>query len=252
MPLASIIIPTYNSEKFIESAIKSAQQQTVRDIEIIVSDNASTDQTINIAHDMSKLDQRIRVFQNQKNMGPVANWKTGISKATSTYSKLLFSDDLLHPEFLQSTLPSLLDPNCSMAISPAVIGHEQWVGNTYYNIFLNDTKIRKSQFLYITTQIDHITPVSPCAMMCRTVDLLNGMHNNIDGFESSAYEETGAGVDWLLFPLIALKYDYVHYLAEPKVFFLAHDSNLSNNPKIQQCYSNAKIFIKKNLLRNVT
>ncbi len=249
MPLASIIIPTYNSEKFIESCINAAQNQTVDDIEIIISDNCSTDNTINIAKEINKSDPRIRIYQNSENIGPVANWRSGISKSTSKYSKLQFSDDLLGQDFLESTIPQLIYPQCSMAISPAIIGHEKWIGNTYYNIFLNDTKIRKTQFLHLTTKIDHITPVSPCAMICRSQDLLDNLHSDISGFESPDYSITGAGVDWLLFPLIALKYEYVYYLGEPKVFFLAHESNLSNNPRTRNCYSNAKNFISINLLK---
>ena len=73
-PLVSIVIPVYNRELYIEDAIRSAISQTYQNIEIIIVDNCSTDSTWDILNEWEKKDNRIKIFQNDSNIGPVLNW----------------------------------------------------------------------------------------------------------------------------------------------------------------------------------
>ena len=61
LPAVSIIIPMYNAERYIKSCIKSAQRQTLQNIEIICVDDCSTDNTFNIVSELAKQDSRIRL-----------------------------------------------------------------------------------------------------------------------------------------------------------------------------------------------
>lgn len=243
MPLASIIIPTFNRENLIEKTIKSAISQSFKDIEVIVIDNASTDNTYPIALQMSGYDNRIKVFKNESNVGPVLNWLHGANKATSPFSKLLFSDDLLSPNFIEKCLHFLDDPKCAFVYTPAIIGTEDWEGKEFYRNFIGDTKIKSSPYVFGTTFVEHLFPVSPCSCISRTEDLKRNIHLNLEGFEMGEYASTGAGVDWLFHPLTAIKYEYVQYIDSCEVFFRAHESNLSSLPIIHECYSNAKKFL---------
>ena len=103
----SILIPTYNREQYIEEAVRSALNQTYKNIEVIVVDNKSTDNSWMILENLAKNDSRIKLFQNDTNIGPVKNWKRCIDKATGKFCKILWSDDLIAPEFLERTLPFL-------------------------------------------------------------------------------------------------------------------------------------------------
>lgn len=95
----SIVIPTFNGEKYISEAIESALSQTRPADEIIVSDDNSTDRTLEIS---SRYGDRIKIFKNLAGpSGFVNGWKNAIEKATSDYIAILHQDDLLYPEFLR-------------------------------------------------------------------------------------------------------------------------------------------------------
>ena len=68
LPLVSIIIPTYNSSKYILQSIISAIDQTYTNVEIIVSDNCSTDDTVDIVKSIAVKDNRIHLYQNKFNI----------------------------------------------------------------------------------------------------------------------------------------------------------------------------------------
>ena len=95
----SIVIPTYNGEKYVEQAIKSALAQTKPAAEIIVSDDNSTDRTLDICKSYS---DKIKIFTNSKGPSAIVNgWNTAISHATSDFITILHQDDLLDPTFLE-------------------------------------------------------------------------------------------------------------------------------------------------------
>lgn len=94
-PLVSILIPVYNREDMLKRAVDAALNQTYDNIEVIISDNASTDNTWEVCLDYAKKDKRVKVFRNEKNLGPVLNWKCCIDRATGELGKILFSDDAI-------------------------------------------------------------------------------------------------------------------------------------------------------------
>lgn len=96
-PLISVCIPTYNGAKYIEAALASIYKQTYTNIEIIISDDASSDNTLDLIKNY-KEDSifPIRIYHH-KPSGIGANWNHCISQATGAYIKFLFQDDLLEP-----------------------------------------------------------------------------------------------------------------------------------------------------------
>ena len=248
MPIASILIPVYNHEKYIARAVMSALNQTVTDIEVVIVDNKSMDNTFEICQELAIKDSRIILVQNHTNIGPVKNWKKAAELANSNFSKLLFSDDYIHPTFLEKTLPHLIKPNCSFVYTTVNIGIEDSY-TVKYRPFIGDTKILRDSYIYWATYYGGgVFPYSPCSCISRTADLKRNLHTNIPGFESSEYEITGAGVDWLFHPLTALTYEYVQFIDEPLVFFEAHGSNLTTHPACASLYSNAKNFVLSRII----
>ena len=118
-PKVSICIPTYNGEAFIEETIKSAIAQTYPNIELIVSDDGSTDRTIAIAQSFQSqtaVDFRIILH---RNYGLSQNWNFCISQATGEYIKFLFQDDLLEPECIEKMVAlAQQNPKIGMVFSP--------------------------------------------------------------------------------------------------------------------------------------
>ncbi len=118
-PLVSICIPTYNGAAFIGEAIESALAQTYPNIEVIISDDGSTDQTIAIAQSFTSttsVDLRIILH---RNYGLSQNWNFCISQAKGKYIKFLFQDDLLAPECIEKMVKvAETHPNIGMIFSP--------------------------------------------------------------------------------------------------------------------------------------
>ncbi|GJD21728.1 glycosyl transferase family protein [Rivularia sp. IAM M-261] len=101
-PKVSIIIPTYNTQSYINKAIESALSQTITDIEIIVVDDASTDASVDNAKQFS--DCRLQIFVNPKNLGAGLTRNYGLQKAKGEWIALLDSDDWYAPERLEKLL----------------------------------------------------------------------------------------------------------------------------------------------------
>lgn len=103
-PLVSICIPTYNGQKFITDAMDSAINQTYRPLEIVVSDDASKDATLEMVKSFqNKTDIPIHIFAH-KPSGIGANWNHSIKKSKGEYIKFLFQDDILAPTCVEKMM----------------------------------------------------------------------------------------------------------------------------------------------------
>lgn len=107
-PLISVCIPAFNGEEFIVQTVESVLNQSLTDFELIISDDRSTDQTLVLVKGLA--DRRIRLVQNESNVGMGENWNRSLSHARGKYVKLLGQDDLLHPECLSRQAAVLDSP----------------------------------------------------------------------------------------------------------------------------------------------
>jgi glycosyltransferase involved in cell wall biosynthesis len=99
-PRVSIGIPVYNGEKYLEQALESILTQTFTDFEVIISDNASTDQTQKICQAYQLKDDRIHYFRSERNLGAAPNYNRVFELSTGDYFKWAAYDDLISPDFL--------------------------------------------------------------------------------------------------------------------------------------------------------
>lgn len=229
VPLVSILVPVYNRENLVGRTLKAALAQTVADIEVIVVDNQSTDGTFDVCAGLAEYDKRIRLYRNDSNLGPVRNWMKCVEYASAPYAKILFSDDLIAPTFIERTLPALLAPDCALAYTPAIVGYEDWKGGMQYRQFQGDCKILRDAFVRLATHMEHFTPVSPGAALFRTADLRKHIFTELPGVQGYDFARYGAGVDWLIYTLTALNYGHVAYIDEPLTYFHAHAGSISIN-----------------------
>ena len=93
-PKISAVIPIYNCEKTIKAAVRSIQNQNMADIEIILVNDRSTDSTLKIIQELSEEDPRIKIFNNEKNMGTLYTRSFGILQSQGKYIMNLDNDDL--------------------------------------------------------------------------------------------------------------------------------------------------------------
>ncbi|MCP5098435.1 MAG: glycosyltransferase [Chloroflexi bacterium] len=106
-PRVSIGIPTYNGARYIRRALDSLLAQTHQDFEIIISDNASTDETAVIIHDYMQKDGRIRYTRNDVNRGATYNYNHVLALARGEYFKWMADDDVIHPQFIEKCVDEL-------------------------------------------------------------------------------------------------------------------------------------------------
>ncbi len=99
-PLITVLIPAYNSSDYIEETINSVLSQTYKNVELIVIDDESTDNTLDILEKLSKADKRISYFQIKHSGRPAIPFNHGLRKAKGKYVAFLGSDDLWHKEKL--------------------------------------------------------------------------------------------------------------------------------------------------------
>lgn len=115
-PLVSIGLFVYNGERFLVEVLRSILSQTFTDFELIISDNASTDRTGEIAQAYANRDNRIRYYRSEKNMGAGWNTRRVYELATGKYFKWAAADDLLEPDLLSRCVEILEgDPGCVVA-----------------------------------------------------------------------------------------------------------------------------------------
>lgn len=110
-PLISICIPTYNGEQYLEESLNSILLQTYKNIEVIISDDSSTDNTLKICHEFKENSPFPVHIYNHIPSGIGSNWNNCIDKASGKWIKLLFQDDIMETKSIEKMLNAALKHN---------------------------------------------------------------------------------------------------------------------------------------------
>ncbi|MEM7330574.1 MAG: glycosyltransferase family 2 protein [Chloroflexota bacterium] len=119
-PKVSIGLPVYNGEGFLAEAIESVLSQTYQDLELVISDNASTDKTEEICRAFAEKDDRVRYFRSEKNYGASWNYNQTFELSKGEYFRWHAADDVLEPYLVEKSV-EVLDKN------PEVVLVFSWV-----------------------------------------------------------------------------------------------------------------------------
>lgn len=111
----SIIVPIYNAENYLETCVKSVLNQTFKDFELILVDDGSTDNSLDICNKLSSLDNRVIVFH-QENAGSSSAKNTGISLARGNYISFCDSDDTIDCDYIQNLYQGVLLHNADVCV----------------------------------------------------------------------------------------------------------------------------------------
>ena len=123
--MVSIITPSYNSEQFIATTITSVINQTYKDWELIIVDDASVDNTCNIVLDFCQKDKRIKFIKQSKNLGTGVSRNTAIKAAQGNYIAFLDSDDIWKPNKLEKQLAVMKSKKAAICFSSYELINEQ-------------------------------------------------------------------------------------------------------------------------------
>lgn len=237
--LVSILIPTYNRERLIEETIRSALAQTYQNIEVVVVDNASSDDSWKVISSLAKEDSRVRPFRNEENVGPMRNWKRCFDEARGEYGKILWSDDLISSDFLEKTIPLLGDKDTAFVFTAAVEFDDATGREICTRYRVGPTgKYPASQFIRESLLFGDF-PYSPGCALFRMADLRTGLEIDIPNRLGADFSMLAIGNDLLLFLNAAARYSEFAFVNEPLSRFRHHSGSITVNSGNRQIYYSA-------------
>lgn len=177
--LVSIITPSYNSSVYIGATIKSIFSQTYKNWELIIVDDCSTDDSIEIIEAYCKMDSRIKLIKLNNNSGAAVARNTGLENASGRFIAFLDSDDKWLPNKLEKQINFMLEHDYAFTFT------------RYYQVNENDDIVGK---LYFPDKISYKELLKTCVIGCLTV----------------MYDTSKLGV--VKFPLIRKRQDFALWL----------------------------------------
>ncbi len=162
MPKIQIFIPAYNAARFIGQTIESALAQDVADLEIVVLDNASSDDTVTVVARYA--DRGVRCIRNEVNIGAIGNHNRALDMATAEFVKLLSADDVLLPG--------------TLAKQVAALDRHPDVGVVSCNCIVTDNELQpKGETRYLPGHQDGAVAIAQCAS--KIANLLGAPSNTL-------------------------------------------------------------------------
>lgn len=127
----SVVIPTFNSERFIQEAIESVLSQTKVSVELIIVDAGSSDNTINILNRYTLSNPNVRVLHNVDDMGPAHARSVGVNASRGKYIAFLDSDDVWVPHKLESQLKVMKEQGWNFTY--CLYGSDPTIADCFYS-----------------------------------------------------------------------------------------------------------------------
>lgn len=249
-PLVSILIPVYNREKLVKRAIESAINQTYKNIEIIAVDNKSTDRTYEVLKDYAEKCSKVKIYQNEENLGPVRNWKKCLEYSSGEFIKILFSDDWIEKTFVEKCMEILLAyGDVGFVFSGTEIFYEG-TGQKAEAYINGNTGVYSVKRFIKGSLLGGPFPVSPGCALFRRLDVKDNLVLEISNDLGLDFKKLGAGNDLLLFLLTASKYHYFGYISEILSHFGAHDGSISISNNLNIYYLIAKKYFVDNFIED--
>jgi glycosyltransferase involved in cell wall biosynthesis len=129
----SVVMPVYNTEAYLDKSIKSVLNQTMRDFELIIVNDASSDNSLNIINKYAAQDKRIRVINMPQNSGAAAARNEGIKYIEGKFSLFVDSDDVLQFNMLQKMYDEALKRNLDIVVCDAIVYDHEMQRISYDN-----------------------------------------------------------------------------------------------------------------------
>ena len=226
-PKVSIGMPVFNGEKFIQKRIENVLEQSFANIELIISDNASTDKTPIICEEYSKKDKRISYIRQKKNMGIIWNLNFVLQKGKFDYFVWAAVDDIWKQDFLKKNMKILLDnKNCVCSFNKT-----EFYGSNDPKVDVIDNAFRNfmTKLKFSLRQLDNISLSGKYENKVRLCLKKSKMHPfygvyRTDKLRKSFVSDTFFGVDHATI-LNILRHGDLHVIDE--VLMLVYDAGLS-------------------------
>jgi glycosyltransferase involved in cell wall biosynthesis len=200
-PKVSIVLPTYNGAKYIRQSIDSCLKQTHKNIELIIVDDGSTDETPRIIK--SYRDKRIKYFRHKKNRGLPHALNAGFANAKGRYLTWTSDDNYYREDAIEKMLNFLQVKNC------------EFVYCDYHTLKNEDISTQKLVSLPEQVAFENTNPVRACFLYSRRVKEIIGEYD----------PDTELAEDYDYWIRVSKKFHICH-LAEPLYFYRIHNESL--------------------------
>lgn len=222
IPLVSVIIPSYNHEKYIENCIKSVKDQTYKKIQLIIVDDGSTDNSVNLINKCIEDIEFQTVFIKKKNEGLTKTLNRGLENIKGEYICFLASDDIwASDKIMKQVLFMMKNPRVGLVFTDALFIKKNIITSIKYSKYktklrtmFNNNRVHDN--LYYTLLVDNIIPSG--SVMIKA-NLLSEIGNFDENLSSEDFD----------FWLRVAKSHSIGYIDEPLFYYRLHDSNLSKN-----------------------
>lgn len=234
-PKASLIMPNYNYGHYLKEALNSIVNQTYQNFELILIDDASTDNSISIIEPYLKKFDFIHFIKHKKNMGMFKSFQEGLDQARGNYISFIASDDLFFPPFLEKKVAALeKNPNTGLCFSLAATftkdPRKDLISSTLCKS-IKEGPLSRHELIQLIKMKRLWIPGN--TTLCRK-ELFKEAGGYLSKFESLT--------DWFQFHKIAFKYG-AYYIPETLGALRTHESSFSTREK-----THAKVQAWSNIL----
>lgn len=228
MPMVSVIMPAYNASKTIEAAIISVLNQSFKDFELIVVNDCSVDDTEAVVRRLAQSDNRIRIFNNEKNSGVAYSRNLGVEKAFGEWIAFLDSDDMWRKDKLEKQLElAITNPEASLTYTASG--------------FMSSDGTEHNYVMPVQDKINHNELLRKNLLSCSSVmvkrDLIKDYKMPSDNMSE----------DYAVWLMILKDIDYAYGINEPLLIYrLSENSKSSNRVKAFKMHYNSYRYVGYN------
>ncbi|WP_303973514.1 glycosyltransferase [Streptococcus merionis] len=218
--LITVVVPIYNIEKYLEQCIESIINQTYHNLQIILVNDGSTDQSGDICDRFAQKDDRIQVVH-QANGGLSAARNTGINLAKGTYISFIDSDDFIDPNFIERLYTEIKQCNVKIAVC------EYSRLNEAEGVFYFHTKDPYTKKITYTDYLDEIFKTVTLAFVTAWAKLI--ATELFNGDYPIRFPEGKVAEDKYVTYLLAIKSQEIVYLHEPHYCYRLRPGSITSS-----------------------
>lgn len=217
MSTVDVIVPCYNYAHFLEECVESVLSQSHRDLRVLIINDASPDNTHEVAQELLRRDSRVQYLRHPENRGHIATYNEGLEWATGEYTLLLSADDMLTPGSLARSV-QLMDAHPEVAMTHGkgiVVNPDQAIPKLKDVDTWESTTATGLDFIRSTCELGANFVITPTAVV-RT-----DIQKRIGGYRVDL-PHTGDMEMWLRFAV----HGHIGYIHVNQAYYRKHDSNM--------------------------
>lgn len=239
MEKIDILLATYNGEKYIQEQLDSILNQTYTNFNLYISDDCSSDSTVDILKEYEKKDSRIKVFVQEKNLGYVLNFEFLLKQVTSDYYMLSDQDDVWLPEKVEKSYNKLVKENLDLVFTDLEIVDKNLnkIHDSMFKFLKIDKRIKKYndyRLLYLDNCATGCTIISRSKFLDLILPVPSTTKYLIHDY-------------WIA--LVVSMYGRISYIDEPLIKYRQHGNNQVGTDKLSTKFP--KFSMVRDLFVNV-